>query len=237
MLVLAAPTSALAAPTCGSGQASAARVGKPGAAVAWRAGLVARTRLWRSVPKPGDRNRGTIGSREASWLLVLSAARDRKGGCWLRVRLPSRPNYAAAWIDADRVVLRPTRWRIVVARRARTISVYRDGERLRRFRTVIGARSTPTPRGLFSIVGVWRGNSAGFLGSYILPLTAHSTVLEEFDGGDGRVGIHGRGGHSLLDPLGAARSHGCIRLANHQIRWIVRKVGARRLPGVPVRVR
>ena len=102
---------------------------------------------------------------------------------------------------------------------------------------VIGAPPTPTPHGLFSIVGVWRWNPADFLGSYILPITAHSNVLQEFGGGDGRVGIHGRGGSSLLDPLGAARSHGCIRLANGAIEWLVRKVGAGGLPGIPVRVR
>ena len=51
------------------------------------------------------------------------------------------------------------------------------------------------------------------------------------------MGIHGRGGASLLDPLGAARSHGCIRVSNGPISWIVRKVGAHRLPGIPVRVR
>ena len=132
---------------------------------------------------------------------------------------------------------RPTRWRIVVAPGARTISVYHDGHRRRRFRVVVGAPGTPTPRGLLSIVDVWRWNPADFLGSYILPLTAHSKVLQEFGGGDGRVGIHGRGGASLLDPLGSARSHGCIRLSNKAINWIVRKVGAHGLPGVPVRVR
>jgi lipoprotein-anchoring transpeptidase ErfK/SrfK len=102
---------------------------------------------------------------------------------------------------------------------------------------VVGAPGTPTPHGLFSIVGVWPWNPADFLGSYVLPITAHSHVLQEFGGGDGRVGIHGRGGESLLDPLGAARSHGCIRLANGAIEWIVRTVGARHLPGIPVRVR
>ncbi|MGH3100143.1 MAG: L,D-transpeptidase, partial [Thermoleophilia bacterium] len=111
------------------------------------------------------------------------------------------------------------------------------GEPRRRFRVVVGAPSTPTPEGLFSIVGVWRWNPADFLGSYILPLTAHSHVLQEFGGGDGRVGIHGRGGSSLLDPLGAARSHGCIRLSNAPIEWLVRTVGTGRLPGIPVRVR
>jgi hypothetical protein len=207
--------------------------------VAWRAGIVARAPLYRSVPRSGLKGigRGSIAPKDASWLLVLRAARDRKGRCWLQVRLPSRPNNARAWLNAGRVELRSTRWRIVVSRRARTISVYRDGDRRRRFRVVIGAPGTPTPRGQFSIIGVWRWNPADFLGSYILPLTAHSDVLQEFGGGDGRVGIHGRGGASLLDPLGAARSHGCIRLANKAITWIVRKVGAHGLPGIPVRVR
>jgi lipoprotein-anchoring transpeptidase ErfK/SrfK len=235
-LLLAAPA-ASAAPECGPGRATAAGVGEPAAAVAWRARIITRTRLWRSVPKPGAKSRGSITPSEASWLLVLRAARDSEGRCWLRVRLPSRPNTASALVNAHRVRLRPTRWRLVVSRRARTISVYRNGDRLRRFRVVIGAPPTPTPHGLLSIVDVWRWNPADFLGSYILPITAHSNVLQEFGGGDGRVGIHGRGGSSLLDPLGAARSHGCIRLANRAIEWIVRKVGAHALPGIPVRIR
>ena len=74
-----------------------------------------------------------------------------------------------------------------------------------------------------------------FLGSYILPLTSHSNVLQEFDGGDGRV-EDGRGGASLHDPLGSARSHGCIRMTNGAIDWLVRTVGADALPGIPVRM-
>jgi hypothetical protein len=235
-LWLATPP-ALAAPQCGPGRSDAHVVGRPGSDTAWRAGPLARTRLWRSVPKRNHSSIGWVGSGEAPWLLVLRTARDGQGRCWLRVRLPSRPNDAAAWINAERVELRPTRWRIAVSRRARTLTVYRDGRRLRRFRVVVGAPSTPTPHGLFSIVGVWAWDPADFLGSYILPITAHSNVLQEFGGGDGRVGIHGRGGSSLLDPLGAARSHGCIRLANGAIEWLVRRVGAHGLPGIPLRVR
>ena len=235
-VLLTAP-SAAAARDCGEGRATATRVGEPAAATAWRAVLVTRTRVWRSVPKPGARSHRVVGPEDASALLVMRAATDRDGRCWLLVRLPSRPSNARGWVRADRVVLRPTRWRIVVSRRARTLTVYRGGDRRRRFRVVVGAPGTPTPDGLFSIVGVWSWNSADFLGSYILPLTAHSDVLQEFGGGDGRVGIHGRGGASLLDPLGTARSHGCIRLSNRPIRWIVRRVGSAGLPGIPVRVR
>jgi L,D-transpeptidase catalytic domain len=229
--------SALAAPDCIKGRASAAEVGRPTAAASWRAGLIGRTRLWEKAPKRKARSDGVVLPRESPWLLVLRAARDRRERCWLKVRLPSRPNAATAWVRADHVRLRPTGWRIVVSRRARTLAVFKGGELRRRFRIVIGAPPTPTPEGLFSIVGVWRWNPADFLGSYILPLTAHSHVLQEFGGGDGRVGIHGRGGSSLIDPLGAARSHGCIRMSNGPIEWLVRTVGAGKLSGIPVRVR
>ena len=82
----------------------------------------------------------------------------------------------------------------------------------------------------------WGSPPDAFLGSWILPLTAHSDTLQRFAGGDGTVGIHGRGGASLLDPLGSARSHGCIRLANAAIDWVVHTVGAGQLAGIPVSV-
>jgi hypothetical protein len=218
---------AAAAPGCDA-------VGEPGPREAWRAEVLERTPLWH---RPGEGSRGSIRPRQASWLLVLRAQRDEAGRCWLRVRLPTRPNDAAAWLSADRVVLAPTRWRIEISRAARTLTLYRDGKRARRVRVVIGSPRTPTPRGLFSIHGVWRSDPRAFLGSYIVAITAHSNVLHEYDGGDGRVAIHGRGGTSLNDPLGTARSHGCVRLDNDAIESIVRTVGAERLPGIPVRVR
>jgi lipoprotein-anchoring transpeptidase ErfK/SrfK len=70
----------------------------------------------------------------------------------------------------------------------------------------------------------------------VLELTAHGNVLQQFEGGDGMVGIHGRGGTSLRDPLGSALSHGCIRLDNASIDWLVQTVGESRLPGTPVEV-
>ena len=96
--------------------------------------------------------------------------------------------------------------------------------------------STPTPVGLFAIAWAIPWNPDDFLGSWVLELTAHSDVLQQFDGGDGTVGIHGRGGASVLDPLGSAASHGCIRLANDSIDWLVRTIGRNRPPGTPVRV-
>jgi len=167
---------------------------------------------------------------------VLGAIRAPDGRCWVRVRLPTRPNNATGWLHAEHVLLRPTAWRITVSLAARTLTVLRAARLARRLSAIIGAPATPTPTGLFSITGAWRSPPNAFLGSWILPLTAHSSAVREFDGGDGTIGIHGRGGVSLLDPLGSARSHGCIRLANGAIDWLVHSIGGAALAGTPVSV-
>jgi lipoprotein-anchoring transpeptidase ErfK/SrfK len=95
----------------------------------------------------------------------------------------------------------------------------------------VGAPDTPTPRGRFALAELARQpDPGGFLGPFALHLTAHSTVLDDYGGGPGRVAIHGRGGESLNDPLGSARSHGCIRIDNQHVRWLASKLVA----GVPV---
>ncbi|MBS1679433.1 MAG: L,D-transpeptidase [Actinobacteria bacterium] len=223
-----------AAPLTGAGDA---RVGGPTPEIAWRAGLFGRTALYRGLPGAGGVRVGGVTPRDAPWLLVLRAVEDRGGRCWLKVRLPSRPNRAAAWLSARRVVLRPSPWRLAVSRAHRTVTVYRDGAVVRRLEAVVGAAATPTPGGLFSIVGAWPSPPDAFVGSWVLGLTAHSDVLHRFEGGSGEVGIHGRGGAGLVDPLGTAASHGCIRLANRAIDWLVQTVGREGLPGIPVRVR
>ncbi|MBF6620308.1 MAG: L,D-transpeptidase [Patulibacter sp.] len=70
-----------------------------------------------------------------------------------------------------------------------------------------------------------------------MTLTAHSNALATYDGGDGQVALHGRGGAALVDRLGTAASHGCVRFDNRAIGAIVRRVGRSRLPGVPVAIR
>jgi hypothetical protein len=105
---------------------------------------------------------------------------------------------------------------------------------VRRFRAVVGAPATPTPHGLAAIYERNRQPYAGgFLGPWALPLTIHSNVLLSFGGGPGRVGLHGRAGASLSDPLGSARSHGCVRVDNRHVSWMAAKLR----PGTPVRLR
>jgi lipoprotein-anchoring transpeptidase ErfK/SrfK len=199
-----------------------ARLMVPTQAVSRPGGTQVVGQLWTSVRVDG-------GPTE---LLVLSQRRF-DGADWLRVRLPDRPNTATGWIDANVTTLRTTPWRIVVSTERRTVSVFRLGQEVRRFRAVVGAPGTPTPHGLFAVLErIHTGSPGGFYGSWILSLTAHSTVYEHFEGGDGRVAIHGRGGASLLDPLGSARSHGCVRMDNDAIAWLAKVAG----PGTPVQI-
>jgi lipoprotein-anchoring transpeptidase ErfK/SrfK len=169
--------------------------------------------------------------------MVTRAAKAARGRCWVRVRLPWRPSSASGWVNARRVQLRPTRWRIVVSRAKRSLTLLHGGRRVLRSRVVIGAPATPTPGGVFAVLWVQPSPARSFLGRWVVGLTAHSRVLDTFAGGDGRVAIHGRGGASLLDPLGSARSHGCVRVRNKVINRLVRRVGPDELLGVRVRIR
>ena len=166
-------------------------------------------------------------------LLVLARARGPVGREWLKVLLPLRPNGATGWIRADHVLTSHTPFWVQVSLANRSISVYRSGSLVRRFGAVIGASATPTPRGLHAIYDpIAQPDPRGFLGPWALHLTAFSEVLDDYGGGPGRVAIHGRNGASLQDPLGTARSHGCIRVDDAQVRWM-----SRTLPrGTPVSV-
>ncbi len=205
-------------------------------AVAWRAGLEQRIAVYYRLPGAKPKASRWMTPSDAPWLLVLGRARAADGRCWVRLRLPWRPNGAAGWVNANNVLLQRTRWRIVVSTTHRTLTLWHAGDSVRSVRVVVGKPSTPTPVGIFAVAWAVPWHPNDFLGSWVLLLTAHSDVLQQFEGGNGTVGIHGRGGASLRDPLGSALSHGCIRLANHDIDWLVHTIGRGRLPGTPVEV-
>ncbi len=235
-------SAALACTTSSAGAAStvarAASAGPPTPARAWVAKVVYPT-VARTAPRLTHVRRLFTVSPVSAWgapteLLVLGSRVDAAGHPWLRVRLDYRPNGFAAWIDAEDTVLHQDPWRIAVSRERREVRVY-DADRLvRTFAAVVGKPSTPTPAGLFAIAAELPQPSPGknFEGAWVLPLTAHSEVLRSFEGGDGQVALHGRGGASLADPLHSARSHGCVRLANAAIGWIAGHVPV----GTPVRI-
>ena len=227
-----------AAATDSAGAAAPPRVGGPTAKLAWTAKVLYPTAA-RVAPRPGARRIARV-TTTASWdggpvgLLVLGGRRDRKTGrLWVRVQLPERPNGRSGWIDADYARLRPTPWRLVLDRASRRATAFRAGHRVRSWRVVIGKPGTPTPRGLFAVYERVRQPPGSELGPWALQLTAHSNTLMNYGGGPGRVAMHGRSGPLLSDPLGSARSHGCIRMQNRIVRWLA----ARARPGTPVEIR
>lgn len=153
-----------------------------------------------------------------------------RGGGWLRVRLPGRPNSHAGWISARRTRATETDWRLLVSLSARRVTVVLSGRAVRRFRAIVGKPSTPTPRGSFFVEEALALSPSEAGGPYALATSARSNALQEFDGGPGQIALHGTG--NLTGALGSAVSHGCIRLGTHAITWLARRIGA----GVPVTV-
>jgi lipoprotein-anchoring transpeptidase ErfK/SrfK len=156
---------------------------------------------------------------------------NRAGVRWLRVLLPGRPNGSAGWIRQQGTVPVSTSWHLVISTSARRVLVYRRGHLLRSFAAVVGKPSTPTPSGRFFVeesVRMPRGSPGA---PFALALSARSNVLQEYRGGAGQIALHGVA--NLGGTPGTAVSHGCIRLADPDIRWLAARIA----PGVPVSIR
>lgn len=171
----------------------------------------------------------TAYSRRNQVLLVTGEAEDGAGRDWVRVHLPTRPNGTHGWLPRETVVMKATRTRIRVLLQSRRVELWRSGRKARSFRAAVGTGHTPTPVGSFAIQDPVPAGATqrSYLGPWILTLTAHSTVLRSFMGGDGLVAIHGTNAPGLL---GQAVSHGCIRLSNADVSALRRYAQ----PGVPV---
>jgi lipoprotein-anchoring transpeptidase ErfK/SrfK len=224
-------------PAAPADQAPAWQIAAPSkAAGATVARIVSSTVARPSLDAPAGKGRpvrvATAWSRQPQTLLVVDAA-TRDGVDYVKVLLAQRPNGSSGWIPRDRVALSTTPYWVEVRRRSRTVTVYRGGRRLLKARAVVGAPSTPTPLGLAAVYERNRQpDSKAFLGPWALSLTSLSNVLQSYGGGPGRVAIHGRDGASFHDPLGTARSHGCIRINNKPVSWMARHL----VPGTPVDV-
>jgi lipoprotein-anchoring transpeptidase ErfK/SrfK len=167
---------------------------------------------------------------ERTTLPVIGHSTAPNGTAWLEVMLPGRPDGSTGWIAKTGTHELVTDWRILVDLGARRVTVYRRGHRVITFQAVVGKPSTPTPTGQFFVEETVQIEPGEADGPFALALSARSNVLQEFEGGPGQIGIHGRDG--LGGTLGRAESHGCIRLATGSIDWLAAHIG----PGTPVRI-
>ena len=194
----------------------------------------------RSGPTTGDTvmaqvsaERPMTGARTV--LPLLGQSIDATGGSWLQVRLPGRTLKgrtppASGWISAANTSMSATDWHLVVNRRARSVAVYHNGQKLRTYKAIVGKGSTPTPTGEFFVEENVRlpANRPG--APFALATSARSKVFQEFEGGPGQIALHGLS--SVGGSLGTAVSHGCVRLANRSITWLAKRIK----PGDPVTI-
>ena len=169
-------------------------------------------------------------SGEPTTVPVRGSLTAADGVQWLQVMLPGRPNSSTGWIAQQGTRRLLTEWQLVVDLGARRVSAYRAGSLVRTFWAVVGKPSTPTPTGQFFVqetVSLGAGEPGG---PYALALSARSNALQEFEGGPGQIALHGR--DDLGGTLGAAESHGCVRLATASIDWLSTRIG----PGTPVTI-
>ena len=167
-------------------------------------------------------------TRERTVLPVL----DTRAG-WLHVRVPGSPNGHTGWIRGRATALRTTPWHLVVDTSTRRVTVYRLGRTIRAFKAIVGKPSTPTPLGQFFVEESVQLRPTDVGAPFALSLSARSTVFQEWwAGGAGHIAIHGL--DNIGGVLGTAVSHGCVRLADRAMRWLVQagRIG----PGVPVTI-
>ena len=169
-------------------------------------------------------------TNERTVLPVVGEKSGAGGVRWLDVMLPGRPNGHTGWIKQRATRSSTTRWHLVIDTSTRRVVVYKSGRPVHIVKAVVGKPSTPTPHGEFFVEEAIQLRASDVGAPFALALSARSNVLQEFDGGPGQIGVHGL--MNVGGVLGTAVSHGCVRLGNSTMRWLVVRIG----PGVPVTI-
>jgi lipoprotein-anchoring transpeptidase ErfK/SrfK len=145
--------------------------------------------------------------------LVFLVEQDQ--GAWLQVLLPIRPNGSTGWIRAADVTVASNPYSVDIALAEHRL-VVRDGDTVVVDAAIgVGTASTPTPGGKYYLKELLQPpDPAGAYGPYAYGLSGFSNVLDDFNGGDGVIGIHGT---NEPEAIGTDVSHGCIRVDNATI--------------------
>jgi len=155
------------------------------------------------------------------------------GDAWLHVQLPVRPNGTTGYVRARDVRLSTHAFAMEIALGDHELVVTEAGEEVLRSPVGVGTTDRPTPGGDYYVKELLQPpDPNGVYGPYAYGLSGYSTVLTEFAGGEGVIGVHGT---NEPDLVGTDVSAGCIRLPNDQIIALVESIG---LPlGTPVTIR
>ncbi len=133
---------------------------------------------------------------------------------WIEVKVPVRPNGSTGWIRSADVTFSVTTMRVDVDVSDRAVRVW-DGDAIV-FETTgaVGRDAYPTPVGEWYLRDVIPWDEASVYGPWVMALSAFSEQIDEINGGQAVVALHGT---SRPDQLGSAVSLGCVRLSNDDI--------------------
>jgi hypothetical protein len=202
--------------------AAAAQTGEPRTVPTTQ--LVARL-LHRSVvlrAAPGGRPRVRVGPRGVFGdPVVLGVVATR--GNWVEVTSEALVNGRFGWVELGRDVrVAPVAFSLRVSLSRHELDVLREGRVVRRIAVAVGAPSTPTPVGRFSVAEKLPGArlSSSVYGCCIVGLTARQPHPPA---GSSRttayyVAIHGGSG------IGAAVSAGCLHAGEADLRYLMRTI-------------
>ncbi|MFW7413882.1 L,D-transpeptidase [Demequina sp. SO4-18] len=153
-----------------------------------------------------------------------------QGEGWLEVYLPVRPNGSTGWVREDQVTVASTDFSIEVSLVDFELTVMKGSSEVMTAPIGVGREERPTPGGVYFIRELLQPpDPTGVYGPYAYGLSGYSPVLDEFNGGEAIIGVHGTNEPEMI---GEYVSSGCIRLDNDTITELVMDVG---LPlGTPV---
>lgn len=152
-----------------------------------------------------------------------------RSGDWLEVQVPVRPNGSTGWIHRAEVELSGVAQRVRVDLSDRSVIVWDDDEIVLDTTSTVGRESSPTPQGNFYIRDIFEWDANSPYGPWVLALSSYSEVIDQINGGDAVVAIHGT---SSPWNLGEAASLGCIRLDNETVTLLAGLIG----PGTPIEI-
>lgn len=148
---------------------------------------------------------------------------------WLEIQVPVRPNGSVGWIKRSSVTVAPVPHRVRVDLSDRSVVVWENDEIVFESTVAVGRDSAPTPVGSFYIRDIIDWTPESVYGPRVLALSSFSEAIDQINGGDAVVAIHGT--NAPWD-LGKAVSLGCIRLDNEMVLALADLVG----PGTPIEV-
>jgi lipoprotein-anchoring transpeptidase ErfK/SrfK len=162
--------------------------------------------------EPEGPETGTVGLWYG-YPMTMPIVQEARGGEWLRIMMPERPNGLTAWVKADTVTRSTSPWRMVLKLSETRLYVYKDGNEVWNAPVGIGRDQTRTPTGSFFVAVIEKPGPAGY-GPIVLDLNAHSEDIESWQGsGDAITAFHGPfGAENLIRSGGGKVSNGCIRM-------------------------